>query len=292
MTEDTSETVDTDTSPEKDWFHAVEVYNKLKFQVASNFLDSDHAKHFGLDQDDIREFRRAVHSFDAKWQAAAKAFKEGKYPTRKKFVSSGKFLRMGFTPCREHAETLKFALKFYEEEILYRENANSDEVTTQGRWGGTVKPMFVENKSRIPDEVIGFETNDIEASRDDRSIPSLVQVDDDTSSATSSRNSGTSSVTCSLSDSSCSSKQKVSVGDLDSLLDEFSDCVEGNNPWNVMIFLLFAILPILVFAKVRSAVLIIIRSGQDSEKVKGSTDIEMVWEEMKADALLTIGEIL
>lgn len=277
---------------QKDWFRAVEVYNRLDFRAASTFLSTHYAKELGLGEDDVREFRRAVQSFDAKWQAAARAYKEGKFATRKKFVSSGKFLKMGFSPSREHAEILRFALKFYEEERLYRQNASSEEVSTVGRWGGTMKPMFVENKQRILGTVVGFETQEMPTGEDDRSIPSLVHVDDDNSAASSSRNSGASSVTCSLSEHGTMKTRRPREDDIDVLLNEFSDHVDGDNPLNALMYLLFAILPIIVFAKAwyiaKQALGGHLNSEDDEE---GPSDIETVWEEMRAEAMCVIGDM-
>jgi len=156
-----------DTVIEKDWFHAVKCYHESNFTSPLTFLNSDLAEKFGLDPDDAREFRRAVQSFDTKWQAAAKVYIQEKYTTRKKFVSSGTFFKLGFSPSREHAEILRYALKFYDEEIKYRENANSSETTVAGRYGGCVKPMYASTKVRTPHRVVGFDESVINDKGDD-----------------------------------------------------------------------------------------------------------------------------
>ena len=280
MTDDISiETVATN------WFHAVKCYHENNFRSAMSFLESDHAEAFGLTVDDAREFRRAVQSFDTKWQAAARAYIHGKYTKRKQFVSSGAFLKLGFAPCREHAEVLRYALKFYEEETSYRQNANSSEVTVAGRYGGCSKPMYAVSTVRTPHRVVGFDDNII---NDSDKVPSMVELPDDSSAESISRLSGDCSV-------ACSSSQKV--GDsivhgndyVQALLWELSGDRVDKNALDTMMFFVFAVIPLVVFAQLRALLGLLFplqgREG-DSCKIEDQPDIEAAWRELRANTLL------
>lgn len=273
----TSETTD------KDWFRAVKIYHEQSFGSLTVFLDSAQALECGLNQEDIRAFRRAVQSFDTKWQAAAKAYIQGKFTTRKKFVSSGKFLKMGFSPSREHAEVLRFALKFYDEETKYRQNANSEAVTTAGRWGGFAKPITGTHKVRTPNQVIGFDKDVME----NENAPTLVRLEDDMSFELSSSGSGESSITCSVFERDA--KKQGEVGYVEGLLCDLCDKGGERNPVNGMIFFIFAVIPLVVFAKLGIVMTILFPGLKKKEVEEVPTDIESVWDEMRANICLVDG---
>lgn len=254
-----------------------------------SFLQSDYAEGFGLTVDDVREFRRAVQSFDTKWQAAARAYIQGKYTKRKQFVSSGAFLKLGFTPSRDHAEVLRYALKFYEEETSYRQNANSSEVTVAGRYGGCSKPMYAASNVRTPHRVVGFDDTII---NDNDKVPNMVELPDDSSAESISRLSGDVSV-------ACSSSQKVgeSLGDgndyVQALLCELSSDRVNNNSLDNMIFFIFAVIPLVFFAQLRAVVAILLPSSREGEssKTDDPLDIEAAWRELRAHTLLLDDEL-
>ncbi len=280
MTDDNS----VETIIEKNWFYAVKCYHEGDFRSAISFLVSDLAAKFGLDEDDVRDFRRAVQSFDTKWQAAAKAYVQGKYSTRKQFVSSGTFLNLGFSPCREHAEVLRYALKFYREERNYRHNANSSEVTVAGRYGGCAKPMYASTKVRTPHKVVGFDDGVV---HDNDGVPILVDLHDDSSAESISRLSGDNSVAFSLHNSG---ENTIDGHDyIQTLLYELSGDRSNKNPMDTMIFFLFAVIPLVVFSQLRAAVAVIL--PLDSRKPnepcdEDPTDIEAAWRRLRANALM------
>lgn len=261
------------------WFHAVKCYHENNFRSALAFLESDHAEAFGLTVDDVREFRRAVQSFDTKWQAAARAYIHGKYTKRKQFVSSGAFLKLGFAPSREHAEVLRYALKFYEEETSYRQNANSSEVSVASRYGGCSKPMYAASSVRTPHRVVGFDKSVI---NDTDKIPSMVELPDDSSAESISRLSGDGSVA--IGDTSVDGNDYVQA-----LLCELSGDRKNSNTVDTMMFFVFAVIPLVVFAQLRAVASILFpskcREGESS-KIEDQLDIEAAWRELRAHTLL------
>ena len=106
---------------DKDCYQAVQAYYRGCCDDVKTFLASATAAEYGFGVEDYREFRRAIHCFDARWQAAAKEYSEGKYKNVKAFISSSKFLQLGFSPSREHAHVFRYVMKFYEEEPDFRE---------------------------------------------------------------------------------------------------------------------------------------------------------------------------
>lgn len=272
---------------DKDWYHATKSYHEHGFQSPPSFLTSDRAKEFGLDLDDIREFRRAIQSFDAKWQAAVRVYIQGKFTTPRKFVSSGKFLKLGFSPSRDHAEVLRFALKFYEEERKYRQNAKSNEITAVGKYGGSIKPMYAPTKPRTPHRVVGFDHISID---DGHSVPTLVDLNDDLSAESLSHLSGDSSIANSISNIStryCGRKY------IQVLLSELSSDRRNNNPFDAMFFFVFAVIPLIVFAQFRAVAQVLLPFDfiWSKQLVEEAPDgIEEEWQKLRADTLMLDGE--
>jgi hypothetical protein len=271
-------------SIERDWYHGAKSYHEHGFNSPLSFLSSDKANEFGLGIDDVRDFRRAVQSFDAKWQAAVKVYIQGKFETPRKFVSSGKFLKMGFTPSRDHSEVLRFALKFYEDERRYRQKANSNEITTAGRYGGSIRPMYAATKTRTPHQVVGF---DQMAIKDGCDVPCLVDLNDDDQSAESiSRLSGDSSVANSIYHIS---KTHGSRHYIQVLLSELSWDRQNTNPFDAMMFFVFAVIPLVLFAQFRAVAEILLPfdflwTKEDVEEE--ADDIEDEWQKLRANALM------
>lgn len=269
-------------SIEKDWYHAVKSYHEHSFRSPLTFLSSDRATEFGLDLDNIREFRLAVQSFDARWQAAVKVYIQGRYTTPRKFVSSGKFLKLGFSPSREHAKVLGFALKFYEEEGRYRHNANSDEVTAVGRYGGSAKPMYAITKTRTPHRVVGFDQNAIEGADD---IPTLVDLSDDLSAESISRLSGDCSITNSMYNISMYDRRKY----VQVLLSELSYDRRNKNSLDAMMFFIFAVIPLCIFCQLRAVAEILLPFDflWSKEEVEEEPEgIEDEWQKLRSMALM------
>ena len=135
---------------DKDCYQAVKAYHNGDFDGdIKRFLASDEAAEFGFGLEDHREFKRATKCFDARWQAAAKVYFEGNFKRPKTFVSSYKFLKLGFFPSRENVHILRHALRFYEEEMDFRETAKSNRsVALATRGWGSKTPLIV-SPSRI-----------------------------------------------------------------------------------------------------------------------------------------------
>jgi len=247
----------------------------------------------GLIPDDIREFRRALQSFDKKWQAAARAFIEGKFTTPKQFVCSGKFLKLGFAPSRDHAATLTFAIKFYTEDAKYRRNVESSAVAAIGKYGGSIKPLYSPSKSRNSRDSYGAEI-----SFDDCSVPKLVDVSrsDDSSSASSSR----------LSDATPEELLESAKARLYTVSTRYREiCTErtdfarmlfcelsmdrpDRNFVDSMMFFIFAIIPLVFFAKLRwmLAYVLPIEASPVKTVIQSPENIEDEWNEIRANALM------
>lgn len=277
----------------KNWFLAAKYYHDAKFSTPGSFLKSAHAVEFGLDEGDIREFRHAVQSCDAKWQTAVRIFVQDKYTTKRQFLRSGKFLRMGFSPSREHADILTFAIKFYHEEKKYRDNANSPSTATTGRWAD--KSMFDSIKSPTPSKVVGFDQKIIGTDR----LPSLLEVEDDSSDASHSRISGGSSITCSVFGNKSQNQVRLlskSTNNGDSthiLLVRLEEDRGDRRTADAMMFLVFAVIPLVIGSKIGEIFLAIMTSTSNNLEVKTgerASDIESVWEDLKAITLLPEGE--
>lgn len=151
---------------DKDCYQAVKAYHNGNFSGDIKcFLASDAAAEFGFGLEDYREFKRATKSFESRWQAAAKAYFEGNFKRPKTFVSSYKFLKLGFFPSRENVHILRHALRFYEEELDFRETAKSSKsVALAGRGWGSKTPLIV------PPTKINVISNSIEDNLDHVSV--------------------------------------------------------------------------------------------------------------------------
>jgi len=267
----------------KDWFNAVKAYHENSFKSPVAFLNSVLAEQFGLSPEDLREFRRAVQSFETKWQAAASAYIQGKFTTRKQFLSSGKFLNLGFVPSREHGEVLRFALKFYEGERRYRQNANSNEVTTAGRYGGNMKPMYSTTKARTSHRLVGF---DQDVFNDTTAILELLDLCDDQSAESMSRLSGESSIASTQGiHYICSSRKEPSY--VQCLLEQLGEDRANRNPVDAMVFFAFAIIPLVFFAQIRSVMRVLLPFDMlwGTKEDDLPVDIEDEWERLRANAL-------
>jgi hypothetical protein len=277
----------------KDWFDAVRAYHELAYHSPITFLNSDHAVDNGLGPDDIREFRQAVQSFNKKWQVAARAYIEGKFTTPKKFVSSGKFLKIGFVPSRDHVAVLGFAIKFYEEDAKYRQNVESSAVAAIGKYGGSIKPMYSASKSRMSHRVVGLE----KYTMDEGSIPTLVDVNisDDSSTESSSRLSDDRSEILSAFEKprayAVSKRYREITMDRSDfarvLFCELSMERPHRNPIDAMMFFVFAIIPLLVFAKIRAILALVLPIEASPLKNECSPEnVDDEWKEIRANALL------
>jgi hypothetical protein len=277
----------------KDWLNAVKAYHEHEYRSHIAFLDSVHAIDYGLGPNDGREFRWAVQGFEKKWQTAARAYIEGKFTTPKQFVSSGKFLNLGFVPSREHMTVLGYAIKFYDEDARYRREAGNSVVTTSGRYGSTSKATHSGSKSRMSRTVSGIEKRTFEG----RGVPALVNVhiSDDLSADSSSR----------LSDDRSEISQdfgkpkgyavseryrEISIEKSDFarvLFCELSIDRPHRNSVDAIVFIVFAIIPLLLFAKLREmlASFLPIESSPVKNHVPPE-NVEDEWTELRANALM------
>ena len=278
---------------QKDWYDAVRAYQEHSFQSPIAFLNSEHAIDNGLGPDDIREFRRAVQSFDKKWQAAARAYIEGKFTAPKKFVSSGKFLRLGFAPSRDHVAVLGYAIKFYTEDAKYRRQVESSAVAAIGKYGGSIKPMYSASKSRMSYKMVQPEPSCV----NNGSIPTLVNIDmsDDSSSASSSRLSDDRSEDLPEAEKPRTyavSKRyrEISTENTDFarvLFCELSMDRPHRNPVDAMMFFVFAVIPLLFFAKLRAILAYVLPIEASPSKNEISPEnVEDEWKKIRANALM------
>lgn len=281
----------------KDWFDAVVAFHEHGYHSTIVFLESGHGTENGLGPDDNREFRRAVQSFGKTWRAAARVYVEGKYMTPKKFVSSGKFLKLGFAPSRDHVAVLSFAIKFYKEEPRYRQNIESPEVAAVGKYGGSIKPIYSSNKSRSSYRVVGPAVQ--KPNKDDGdSIPTLVDIidiSDDSSAESLSRLSDDRSEmypSPSKTRAYAVSERYREIASEKSdfcrvLFCELSMERSERNPVDALMFFVFAVIPLLLFAKVRAFLacfLPIQPSPKKNEHIPENVEDE--WNELRANALM------
>jgi hypothetical protein len=262
---------------DKDWYQTVKVYHESDFKSLNCFLGSPLAAQHGFSTEDYRKFRRAAQTFDAKWQAAIRAYQEGKFSTRKAFISSSKFLSLGFTPSREHGHVLRYALQFYDEEFEFRQSANSKIVSAASRWG-VERPCIVSPELNMISNLISYENDnflDIEAVR-------RVCDADSVDPSELSQISGESSTTGYSSADDEEAKLRLSHPDSSErdYIEEFMrDLTKDPNESNglaTMIVFLFAIVPLIIFSKMESTVSILLPRSVSKSKRKDDETIDPI----------------
>jgi len=116
----------------------------------------------------------------------------------------------------------------------------------------------------------------------------LVDLHDDSSAESISRLSGDSSVTFpSFNNNGISAIDGHNY--VETLLRELSGDRMNKNPMDAMIFFLFAVIPLVAFAQLREAAMILLPSHGLKNKARSNKDpmdIEAAWQELRANALM------